>query len=126
MYLTLREILHFLGLWQNNQANGLIFPAQIHTCCSPTFSTHGPESFQVIFLPSLEEDGKTLPMAPRLPAQLVEGGHVRVPAGGAPSDAGLPALGSQSKLPQAPAAAKSHALPSQQRGRMLPSRGWPG
>lgn len=73
------------------------------------------ESFQVIFVPSLQEDGKILPMVPQLPALqqlLMEEGHVWVLGGGTPSDAGLPAFGLESKFSQAPAAPKYHTSPS--------------
>lgn len=117
---TCREISHLIGLWQDGRANSLIFPAQIHTCCKPTFSTDSLESFRVILSPFLQEDGKILPTVPLLPAPqrlLVEGGHVRVPGGDTPSDAGLPELGLESKFLQAPADVESHASPSQGGGQ---------
>lgn len=72
----------FMGLWQDNQANGLIFPAQIHTRCNPSL-----ESFQ-----GMQEDGKSLLMVPVLRQLLLEEGHMqRVLGRGAPSEAALTA-----------------------------------
>lgn len=48
---------------------------------------------------------------------------MRVLGGGTPSDASLPALVSESKFSQAPAATKFYASPSQQGGWLLHSQG---